>query len=216
MKRLILLCAAGACASLVLAAQLSVIVLNTQSWRTGGNVPDGWQVKVNRGTPDVSAAQDADGNYLHLKSQGSSFAVERSVDVDPGQMPYLSWRWKVTRLPDGGDFRRVSTDDQAAQVLVAFNDRRVLTYLWDTSAPKGTMRAASSIPLVHIYAIVCRSGPAEMNQWVVENRNFAADYEKAFGRQAPRVKGIRLQINSQHTQSSAESYFGDVVFRSTP
>jgi len=44
----------------------------------------------------------------------------------------------------------------------------------------------------------------------------AADYERAFGRPAPRVKGLRLQINSQHTGTFAESYFGEVAFRSTP
>jgi hypothetical protein len=27
---------------------------------------------------------------------------------------------------------------------------------------------------------------------------------------------LRIQINSQHTGSVAESYFGDVAFRSTP
>lgn len=216
MKRLVWLCASAVFASLALTAQISMIVLSTQSWRSGSALPEGWQVKVNRGTPDFSAAKDEDGNYLHLKSRRSSFALERGVDVDPAQMPYLSWRWKVTRLPEGGDFRRSSTDDQAAQVLVAFSDRRVLTYIWDTSAPRGIMQSASSLPLMHIYAIVCRSGAAELNQWMAESHNLAADYEKAFGRQVPRVKGIRLQINSQHTESSAESYFGDVVFRSTP
>ena len=33
---------------------------------------------------------------------------------------------------------------------------------------------------------------------------------------APRVKGLRLQINSQHTGTVAESYFGEVAFRSAP
>ena len=37
-----------------------------------------------------------------------------------------------------------------------------------------------------------------------------------FVKTAPAVKGIRLQINSQHTGTSAESYFGEVSFRSTP
>jgi len=53
-----------------------------------------------------------------------------------------------------------------------------------------------------------------MNRWVEENRNVAADYEQAFGRPAPRIKGLRLQINPQHTGTDAESYFGQVAFRS--
>jgi len=114
----------------------------------------------------------------------------------------------------GGDFRRSATDDQAAQVLVAFADRRILTYIWDSSAPKGVWQSASSIPLVRIFALVCRSGREELNQWLPETHNLGEDYRKVYGRPPVRVKGIRLQINSQHTGSSAESYFGDISFRS--
>ena len=93
-----------------------------------------------------------------MKSVKASFALERSVDVDLAQMPYLTWNWKVTQLPPAGDFRRASTDDQAAQVLVAFGDRRILSYIWDSTAPKGTAQNASFIPLIHVFDFVCQSG----------------------------------------------------------
>ena len=44
----------------------------------------------------------------------------------------------------------------------------------------------------------------------------AVDYQRAYGKPAPRIKGLRIQINSQHTGAVAESYFGEVAFRSTP
>ena len=119
----------------------------------------------------------------------------------------------MSELPAGGDFRYLHTDDQAAQVLVAFADRHILTYIWDSSAPKGSWQSAGHVPLIRIFALVCRSGPEELNRWVPETHNVAQDYQKAFEMPAARVKGIRLQINSQHTGSSAESYFGDVTFR---
>ncbi len=193
-------------------SQLAFIVLNTAQWGSG-RLPMDWQIKMNHGKPDISVCNEGE-SCLHLKSVRSSFALEHSVDVDPAQMPYLTWRWKVAQLPGGGDFRHASTDDQAAQVLVAFSDKRILTYIWDSSAPKGTMQSASNIPLVHIYAVVCQSGAAEANKWIAESRNIAADYERAYGKPAPRVKGLRLQINSQHTGTVAESYFGEVAFRS--
>ncbi len=111
------------------------------------------------------------------------------MDVDPAQMPYLTWRWKVAQLPGGGDFRHASSDDQAAQVLVGFSDKRILTYIWDSNAPKGTMQSASNIPLVHIYAVVCQSGASEANKWIAESRNIAADYERAYGKPAPAREG---------------------------
>ena len=179
-----------------------------------GQLPAGWQVKVTHGRPDVSVCSYADGPCLRLKSVKSSFGLERDVDVDPAQMPILNWNWKVAELPPGGDFRRSATDDQAAQLLVAFADHHVLSYIWDTSAPKGTAEHASYIPLVHIFAIVCESGNTDLNRWIAENRNVEADYERAFGKPAPHVKGLRIQINSQHTGTAAESYFGGVEFHS--
>jgi hypothetical protein len=196
------------------AAPLAFIVLDTAKPATG-KLPDPWQLKINSGQPDVSTAQDGNEWILHLRSVKSSFSVERSVDVDPAQLPYLIWRWKVTQLPKGGDFRHMATDDQAAQVLVAFADRRILTYIWDTTEPKGTMESASLL-LIHIFAIVCRSGPGEENRWLPESHDIGADYNTAYKKPAPHVKGLRLQINSQHTGSAAESYFGEVAFRNAP
>jgi len=196
-------------------AQISMMLLNIPS-PSAGKLPDGWTVKVNHGSPEISTGAGPEGTFVELRSHKSSFSLERGVDVDLAQYPYLSWRWKVGELPRGGDFRHAHTDDQAAQVLVAFQDRRILTYIWDTSAPKGTSASSSSIPLVHIYAMVCQSGADQLNKWISEARNLQEDYQRAYGRPAPRVKGIRLQINSQHTGTSAESQFAEVTFRSTP
>ena len=217
MKRLLLV---GTIFVFVYQARISgsaIGLLNAAS-RAAGQLPSDWQIKVNHGRPQISVCQDGDGGgpCLHLKSVKASFALERGVDVSPEEMPYLTWSWKVTSLPEGGDFRRASTDDQAAQVLVAFADRRIVTYLWDSTAPKGAMQSSSEIPLVHIFAVVCQSGAAEANRWVAENHNVAADYQRAYGKTAPHVKGLRLQINSQHTGTVAESYFGEVAFRSAP
>ena len=176
--------------------------------------PPGWQIKVNHGRPDVSACPNAAGPCLKLKSVKASFGLERDVDVDPAALPILKWSWKVAELPAGGDFRHASTDDQAAQILVAFADRRVLSYIWDSTAPKGTVESASFIPLVHVFDIVCESGNSGLNTWIAENRNVAADYQQVYGKPAPHVKGLRIQINSQHTGTVAESYFGDVEFHS--
>ena len=194
---------------------MAIIALNAEGW-SNGRLPAGWQIKVKDGRPDISVCTEPDTPCLRLKSVRASFAVERKVKVNLGQMPYLSWNWKVTQLPAGGDFRRASTDDQAAQVLVGFDDNRVLSYIWDSTAPQGTLQSASNIPLVHIFAKVCQSGPDRLNRWIRETHNVAEDYTRAYKRTAPSVTGLRIQINSQHTGTIAESYFGEVAFRSTP
>jgi len=194
-------------------AQFAVMLLSAANLTTG-KLPSDWTIKVKDGRPEVSVCKDDVGPCLHLRSVKSSFSLERGVNVDLSQTPVLAWRWKVAQLPSGGDFRHSATDDQAAQVLVGFADRRILTYIWDSSAPKGAEQNSGSIPFVHVFAVVCQSGDADVNRWIDEKRDVAADYQRAFGKPAPRVKGLRLQINSQHTGSVAESYFGEVGFRS--
>ena len=214
MKKFLLVCTVLFIVFQVRTSPLAFIVLNTANWGAG-RLPSDWQIKVNHGTPEISVCGESD-SCLRLKSVRSSFALEHSVDVDPAQMPFLTWRWKVAHLPSGGDFRHMSTDDQAAQVLVGFADRRVLSYIWDSTAPRGSEQHTSTLPLLHVFAVVCESGAGEANHWVGEIRNVAADYERAYGKPAPRVRGLRIQINSQHTGTIAESYFGEVAFRNIP
>ena len=136
MKRVFLLPIVLSLASLAAAPQISFLVLNPLNWQPG-HLPDGWQVKINRGAPEIATVREGRDRYLDLKSHDSSYGLEREVDVDPREAPYLTWKWNVKQLPAGGDFRRSKTDDQAAQVLVAFADRRVLSYIWDSSASAG-------------------------------------------------------------------------------
>ena len=78
---------------------------------------------------------------------------------------------------------------------------------------KGSWRTRVHRPWSTFCAIVCRSGTVEADRWIAESHNVAADYLRAFGKLAPQMKGLRLQINSQQTGSDAESYLADVVFR---
>ena len=205
---------AGIAALIAIRAWAAMGVIELGPDLTSGRVPPAWHVKEHSGKADITGCTGNDGACVHFVSRNSSFALERFMDVNPADLPVLFWRWKVTRLPRAGDLRSRATDDQAAQLLVAFSDRKVLSYIWDSNAPKGTIQSASPIPLVHVVAVVCESGPSELNRWVTETRNVAADYERAFGKPAPLIKGLRLQINTQHTGGDAESYFGQVAFRS--
>ncbi len=71
--------------------------------------------------------------------------------------------------------------------------------------------AAAPWPM-SIKTVVVRSGTADTGKWFTEVRNVYDDYKKMFGDEPAEVAGVRLQINSQHTETSAESYFANVVF----
>lgn len=176
-------------------------------------VPPGWQVKEKSGTADFAVVKDGDLHALVLRSANTSFSLQKEVKVDVKQHPVLSWKWKVTKLPKDGDFRRSRTDDQAAQLFLAFTKTKAIVYIWDTSAPQGLMESTSPAPFMTVKVVVVRSGPSELGKWITETRNVYEDYKKFYGEDPPVVSGMRLQINSQHTETSGESWFADVVFR---
>lgn len=199
------------CTTLSWAAQPLVIADFSKGTDQRG-IPLGWQLKERVGKADFSIIKEGDLYALRLRSEETSFSFEKSVTIDPRQYPIFSWKWKVTKLPAGGDFRSTKKDDQAAQVFLAFSNRKIILYIWDTSAPKGSADDAWAPPFLTIKAIVLRSGHGDVGKWITETRNVYKDYMRLFGQEPPALAGIRIQINSQNTQSSGESFFGDMAF----
>ena len=199
-------------AAVVCAAEDSLVIADFSTWMKKG-IPPGWELKVKSGKADFEVKRDGDIPALHLKSADSSFSLQGEVKVDVKQYPVLSWKWKVTRLPQAGDFRKSKTDDQAAQLFLAFTRTKAIVYIWDTTATQGLMQSTSPVPFMTVKVVVIRSGPAELGKWITETRNVYEDYKKLYGEEPPIVSGLRLQINSQHTGTSAESWFADVEFR---
>jgi hypothetical protein len=179
-------------------------------------VPEGWEVLENTGKANAALVREADGQALQLRSEQTSFALQKKVQIALQEYPFVVWQWKVTQLPEGGDFRRSSTDDQAAQLIIAFSERQFLAYIWDSTAPQGLLGEAPAPLFRKIFALVIQSGPRALGTWLTERRNVIDDYTKAFGQAPKATEGVRIQINSQHTKSRAESYWKSILFTSQP
>lgn len=199
---------------LVIAAQEEVIHI-AKFVSTSNIAVSGWQIKDWKGRSDIKVV-DADdaGHVLHLKSKGTSTALYKEIALNIAEIQYLNWQWKVIKLPDGGDVRRKETDDQAAQIYVVFPkfplqvNSRLIGYIWDTNAPKGS--TATSHKFSKTKYIIVRSGKEDVGKWLKEKRNVYADYKMLFGEEPPKVGKIAIMIDSDDTNSSAESFFGDV------
>jgi hypothetical protein len=178
-----------------------------------------WDKPVHFGTGDWSVVEDGAAQAIKLRTESSSFALEKSITVDLGRTPYLEWEWKVTVPPAGGDFSSPDTDDQAGQLLVVFSKafferRKVISYIWDPTAPKGTMGAGAGPIYLNVKAVVVESGADRIGRWVIVKRNVVDDFRALYGEVPERAVAIRLQINSQHTKSVAEAYWRTIRFAS--
>lgn len=198
----------------VMAGVDRVVITDFSPGTDAGGTPHGWELKEKAGQADISVVEDYGLQAIHLRSFNTSFSIQRKINVDVIKYPVISWKWKATRLPEGGDFRKSETDDQAAQLFLAFSRTKAIVYIWDTTAPEGMTGDAEAPFFMSIKVVVVRSGRESLGQWISETRNVYQDYKELFGEEEKslKVSGIRLQINSQHTKSSAESFFSDVVF----
>ena len=194
-------------------AEDRIVIADFSSSVGAKGVPAGWELKEKSGKADFAVVKDGDIAAGRFRSANSSFSLQKEVKVDLKQFPWLTWKWKVTKLPAGGDFRKSNTDDQAAQLFLAFSKTKAIVYIWDTTAPAGLMEDTSPVPFMTVKVVVMRSGPAELGKWITETRNVYNDYKKLYGSEPPPVKGFRLQSNSQHTGTSGEGYFADVMFK---
>jgi hypothetical protein len=197
-----------------------VVVEDWRSYPRGTRaIPGDWK-EQNWGKPanDFEIVSDNGQPALHLRSKGDSSTISRDLkaSVDLDETPILEWRWKVITLPTGGNACQKSTDDQAAQVYVAWLRApelvrsRIIGYIWDSTATPGTICQSQKTSTVTY--VVLRSGSNELGKWITERRNVIEDFRKIYGEAPDKPTGLSLGIDSADTRSSAESFIGPTVF----
>ncbi|OGL01347.1 MAG: hypothetical protein A3D33_15895, partial [Candidatus Rokubacteria bacterium RIFCSPHIGHO2_02_FULL_73_26] len=183
-------------------------------------IPAGWQGQ-SWGSPkyDLTVVDNAGHRVLHLRSENEGSTISRDIKgkVDLKQTPILEWSWKAVVLPRGGDSRRKATDDQAAQIYVSWPRfpesvrSRIIGYVWDTTAPAGLVAPSEKTGTVTY--IIVRSGTADLGRWVTERRNVVEDFKKIYGEAPDHPGAVSIAIDSNDTNSLAESFMGPIVFK---
>jgi len=183
-------------------------------------IPPDWKGQ-SWGSPtyDFVVEENNGDKVLHLKSRddGSTISKEIKGKINLKETPVLEWRWKAVVLPKGGGSCKKATDDQAAQIYVAWPRfpeelrTRIIGYVWDTTVPAGTVCKSEKTGTVTY--VVVRSGPADLGKWVIEQRNVREDFRKIYGEEPDNPAAISISIDSNDTHSTAESFVGAIVFR---
>jgi Protein of unknown function (DUF3047) len=199
-----------------------VVLEDWKSQKLGAKgIPDGWQGGQTWGLPqyDMTIEENDGQRVVHLRSKIESSTVSKDIKgkIDLKETPILEWSWKAVTLPRGADSRKKNTDDQAAQLYVTWPRfpqavrSQIIGYIWDTSAPAGSFVKSQKTGMVTY--VVVRSGPADLGKWLTERRNVADDYRKIYGEQPDGPGAISIAIDSDDTSSSAESFFGRILFK---
>ncbi|HEV8719027.1 MAG TPA: DUF3047 domain-containing protein [Candidatus Binatia bacterium] len=212
-----------AVAFVVVAAATAADRVVVEDWRSYAlgtrGIPGDWKEQT-WGKPayDLEIISDNGQPVLHLRSKGDNSTISRDLkgSVDLNETPILEWRWKVITLPTGGNACQKSTDDEAAQVYVAWVRApeavrsRIIGYIWDSTAPAGTICKSQKTAIVTY--VVLRSGADELGKWITERRNVVEDFRRIYGEAPDNPTALSLAIDSDDTRSSAESFIGPTVF----
>jgi hypothetical protein len=196
------------------------------------DLPAHWQLEKNEGKVDVLSEGDApregrswvriegkdEERRLRLYCEDASFSLNR--DLSEGELDdysVLEWEWNASMLPELADMRESDRNDQALQVLVQLDTKakKIISYVWDTSAPVGTQGSESyAMGLYKVKVLCVQSGSEELGEWHKLRRDLRADYKTLFGSDDfPGVAGIRIQSNSQYTHSAASGAVRSLVLR---
>ena len=195
------------------AAQASIPAMPFSSLRPGAPLPEWLELQTFPSRPrhtEFALVADEGGTVLRARAVASTSGLARELAVDLRTHPILAWRWKVMNLISRSDLATKAGDDFPARLYVAFG-RRALCYVWDTRLPAGTI--APNAYSDRVQMVVADSGAAELGRWVARERNVVEDFRRGFGTEPPLTSAVVVSADTDNTGESAESYFGDVEFR---
>ncbi|MEO8602805.1 MAG: DUF3047 domain-containing protein [bacterium] len=221
---------AGAARKRAALAVLSIMLLSATArgdapWREEFHaMPPGWELRTKPGTKVTQFRVDpagADGSgvlVMEADDASATFAVKLKT-VDLNRTPTLRWRWRALALPTDADGRVSERDDQAIAVYVSHGGilgQRSIAYRWETKTPigaEGTATYAAGVVKTHWIAL--RNEQDGLGTWFTEERNVAADFQRAFGF-IPDDPIIAITCNSQYTDSHAAAELDWIELTGTP
>jgi Protein of unknown function (DUF3047) len=202
--------------------------------------PLAWQPwiisRFNRRTHYTIVEKDG-RNVLQAFADKSASGVLQELSLDPQAMPVLRWQWKINETLPGADLATKGRDDSPVRVIVSFDgdlekldveDRAMaslvklfsgrdmpyatLMYVWDNKLPVGTM--LENAHSTRAKMIVVESGAQRVGQWLAFSRDITADFQRAFGEKPGRVISVGVMSDSNTTEKTITSYYGDIALLS--
>ncbi len=154
--------------------------------------------------------REGDNNYLEATDNGESVILGKAVKWNLREFPYVSFRVRVHRTPQGGDERDDRKVDSAAGIYFTYRKRLGLIpesvkYVWSTTLPVGSavLRRGIGRP----WMVVVGSGTDGLGEWRTYVFNLADAYRDTFGNDPPNKPigiGILSDANSTHSQAYAD------------
>jgi Protein of unknown function (DUF3047) len=204
-----------------------------------GSLPRGWGFRqLSRFKKDTQYRLVADPSGLTVveaTADQSASGLVKHLSIEPTEMPWIHWRWRVPGLIATADNTRRDLEDAPVRVIVTFEgdmskldfeERAVasrlkaltgqampyatLMYIWENKANVDDI--IESPHTSRIKMIVAESGAKRGGNWIDYERNIVRDFEKAFGEKPGRIKSLGIMTDTDNTGERTTAYYGDIRF----
>lgn len=188
------------------------VVLEDFEEGTAGAFPPHWRWKSkddNKRKPYVIRVEDHN-HYLEATDEGESVIIGKSIKWNLKKYRYVSFRWRVHRIPPGGDERYGKTVDSAAGIYFIYKKKMGLIpesvkYVWSSTLPVGSAMRRSGVGKP--WMVVADSGTDHLGEWRTYVFDAYQAYKDTFGGEPPETAigiGILSDANSTHSQAYAD------------
>jgi hypothetical protein len=185
--------------------------------------PWAWTAPTKRdGKQDYAIVAEAGNSFLRgdYIPGTKGHVIYREIKWNSKEMPWLRWRWRVNRFPEGAKISDDGKSDSSAQVYVSWKlggRSYALKYFWSLTDPVGTsFHRGKWNPLGRYFGQIIRMGGAT-GEWNTETRNVVEEFRRAFGKDPPdEAVGIGVLTDGDATKTQPQADYDDFEAFSTP
>ena len=202
-------------------------------WKGSGRAAaaNAWKHQVLPGkSATLFSFSERDGRQaMAAEADASASLLRRQVRVEPADLAFARFSWRVPQLIAGADMGSRHADDSPVRIVLAFDGDRsrfsqrnavlselaltltgeplpyaTLMYVWCNTRPVGTV--ITSPRTDRIRKLVVESGPERLDRWLDYRRDIRADFERAFGEPPGALIGVAIMTDTDNTRDRAKAW----------
>ena len=189
-----------------------------------GGLPFGWSVRdQDREKNKPYRVKEENGNrYLEATDRGESVILGKKTPWNLDEYPYVSFRVRVWRVPEGGDERTNDRVDSAAGIYFTVKTKMFgkipesVKYVWSSTLPVGTAVRRKGIGKP--FPVVFGTDKVGLGEWRTYTFDLRQAYRDTFGGDpGSKAQGIGILSDANSLKAEAFADYDDIrALRTAP
>lgn len=170
-----------------------------------------WKPKDDDKRKPYIVREEDDNKYLEATDDGESVILGRDVKWNLKKYPYVSFRWRTHKIPEGADERYDKKVDSAAGIYFIYKNKfgiipESVKYVWSSTLPVGAAMQRKGVGKP--WMVVAETGTDHLGEWRTYVFNLAEAYRDTYGGNPP-SKPIGIGILSDANSIEGAHAYAD-------